>query len=160
MVLLDDLRLEALDLQKQVKELYDVLDIDKAKKDYDDLQKEIAKDGFWDDLENSQKTLQKSKTLENKIKDLETKYKSKIDNLEYENSKLNKIIDKFKTNFKIFLTGTIKILPNKNKKHIHAKYVITFVSNPICISPILKLLYYIFFIYRQTIFQIFNKMYI
>ena len=69
MVLLDDLRLEALDLQKQVKELYDVLDIDKAKKDYDDLQKEIAKDGFWDDLENSQKTLQKSKTLENKIKD-------------------------------------------------------------------------------------------
>ena len=97
---------------------------------------------------------------ENKIKDLETKYKSKIDNLEYENSKLNKIIYKFKTNFKIFLTGTIKILPNKNKKHIHAKYVITFVSNPICISPILKLLYYIFFIYRQTIFQIFNKMYI
>ena len=76
MVLLDDLRLEALDLQKQVKELYDVLDIDKAKKDYDDLQKEIAKDGFWDDLENSQKTLQKSKTLENKIKDLILKTKN------------------------------------------------------------------------------------
>ena len=40
---------------------------------------------------------------ENKIKDLETKYKSKIDNLEYENSKLNKIIDKFKTNLKKFM---------------------------------------------------------
>ena len=43
MVLLDDLRLEALDLQKQVKELYDVLDIDNAKKEYDELQKEIDK---------------------------------------------------------------------------------------------------------------------
>lgn len=67
MILLDDLRLESLELQKQVKELYDVLDIDKAKDDYDNLQKEIAKDGFWDDLENSQKILQQSKNLENKI---------------------------------------------------------------------------------------------
>lgn len=32
------------------------------------------------------------------------------------------------TNFKIFLIGTINILPNINKKQIHAKYVIKFVS--------------------------------
>ena len=32
------------------------------------------------------------------------------------------------TNFKIFLIGTIKILPKINKKHIQAKYVITFIS--------------------------------
>ena len=32
------------------------------------------------------------------------------------------------TNFKIFFIGTIKTLPKINKKHMHAKYVIIFVS--------------------------------
>ena len=48
-----------------------------------------------------------------------------------------KIIDKtelekerelIKTIFNIFFIGTINILPNIKIKHIHAKYVITFVS--------------------------------
>ena len=34
---------------------------------YNVLQEEIAKEGFWDDLEHSQKVLQESKTLENRI---------------------------------------------------------------------------------------------
>ena len=32
------------------------------------------------------------------------------------------------TNFKIFFIGTINTLPKINKKHMHAKYVIIFVS--------------------------------
>jgi peptide chain release factor 2 len=67
MVLLDELKVEAVDLRKSVKELCDVLNIEKAKEEYNALQEEIAKDGFWDDIENSQKVLQKSKTLENKV---------------------------------------------------------------------------------------------
>lgn len=67
MILLDDLRLEANELKKQVKELYDVLNIDKIKSEYEKLQKAASADGFWDDLENSQKVMQKSKILENKI---------------------------------------------------------------------------------------------
>lgn len=67
MILLDELKVEAVDLRKSVKELCDVLNIEKAKEEYNALQEEIAKDGFWDDIENSQKVLQKSKTLENKV---------------------------------------------------------------------------------------------
>ena len=34
---------------------------------FEELQKEIAKEGFWDDLEHSQTVLQESKSLEHKI---------------------------------------------------------------------------------------------
>ena len=36
-------------------------------------------------------------------KDIETKYKRQLDDLEYENSRLNKIIDKFNTNIKTLM---------------------------------------------------------
>ena len=42
-------------------------DIEKKEKDIDELDKEISKDGFWDDLENSQKVLQKSKSLKSSV---------------------------------------------------------------------------------------------
>lgn len=67
MVLLDELRVTMSDYQNDMKELYEVLGIEKAKKRHADLQNEIAADGFWDNLENSQKVLQESKSLENKI---------------------------------------------------------------------------------------------
>ncbi|MGN0607073.1 MAG: peptide chain release factor 2 [Oscillospiraceae bacterium] len=71
MLLLEELRLELIGYRPEIKELSDVLEIEKAKKEYDDLQKTIAADGFWDDLENSQKVLQQSKTIENKIQRFE-----------------------------------------------------------------------------------------
>lgn len=81
MILLDDLKTQANDLEKRVNELYDVLNIEKTKKDYDELQKQIAVPGFWDDIENSQKTLQKSKNLEKKINDFK-KLKSSLDDIQ------------------------------------------------------------------------------
>lgn len=67
MVLLDELRVAMCDHRKDMKDLYDVLGIEKSKARYDELQTQIAADGFWDDLDNSQKVLQESKSLENKI---------------------------------------------------------------------------------------------
>lgn len=50
-------------------------------------------------------------------------------------------IIEFKTSFNIFLIGTMKILPNKNKKQIHAKYVIIliFIKIPLFANPLLLL---------------------
>ena len=67
MVLLDELRVAMCDHRADMKELYDVLGMEAAKTRYSDLQAQVAADGFWDDLENSQKVLQESKALENKI---------------------------------------------------------------------------------------------
>lgn len=78
MVLLDELRVAMCDHRKDMKDLYDVLGLEKSKARYDDLQAQIAADGFWDDLDNSQKVLQESKSLENKI----NKYNKLNDSLE------------------------------------------------------------------------------
>ena len=67
MVLLDELRVTMSDYQKDMDELYEVLGVAAATERYNVLQEEIAKEGFWDDLEHSQKVLQESKTLENRI---------------------------------------------------------------------------------------------
>ena len=64
MLLLDELRLELEGYRKDMEELYKILNIDVLKKEIADLQEESAKDGFWDDLENSQKTMQKIKNNE------------------------------------------------------------------------------------------------
>ena len=67
MILLDDLKNEAVGCRKELTELGEVLNIQKAREEAADLQAQAAKDGFWDDLENSQKVLQATKQLENKI---------------------------------------------------------------------------------------------
>ena len=67
MIILDELRVEMVGYRKEMEELADVLDIKGAKKRIAELNEETAKDGFWDDLENSQKVLQETKTLEKKI---------------------------------------------------------------------------------------------
>lgn len=78
MVLLDELRVAMCDHREDMKELYDVLGMEKVKARYDELQAQVAADGFWDDLDNSQKVLQESKSLENKIH----KYNKLNDSLE------------------------------------------------------------------------------
>lgn len=42
-------------------------DIAQKEKEIDELEKEISRDGFWDDLENSQKVLQRSKNLKSSV---------------------------------------------------------------------------------------------
>ena len=67
MIILDDLRVEMVGYRKEMKELADVLNIEAAKKELVTLNEQVAADGFWDDLENSQKVLQQTKSLEKKI---------------------------------------------------------------------------------------------
>ena len=64
MLLLDELRLELEGYRKDMKELYGILNIDKLKSDNAELQEKSAADGFWDDLENSQKVMQTIKQNE------------------------------------------------------------------------------------------------
>lgn len=69
MLLLDELRLELEGYRKDMADLYNILNIDKLKEDNARLQEQSAADGFWDDLENSQKVMQTIKqneaTIEN-----------------------------------------------------------------------------------------------
>ncbi|MBR2086296.1 MAG: PCRF domain-containing protein, partial [Oscillospiraceae bacterium] len=67
MILLDDLKLELNADRKALDELAEVLNIKAAKAEVESLQAQATAEGFWDDLENSQKVLQKTKQLENKI---------------------------------------------------------------------------------------------
>ncbi len=64
MLLLDELRLELEGYHKDMKNLYNILDIDKCKEEIAALQEKSAENGFWDDLENSQKVMQKIKQNE------------------------------------------------------------------------------------------------
>ena len=64
MLLLDELRLELEGYRKDMKELYVILNIDKLKEEISHLQEQSAADGFWDDLENSQKVMQTIKQNE------------------------------------------------------------------------------------------------
>lgn len=67
MIILDDLRVEMVGYRKEMTELADVLNIKAAKEELKELNAEVAEEGFWDDLENSQKVLQQTKALEKKI---------------------------------------------------------------------------------------------
>lgn len=67
MVLLYDLKNELNTYKEQLKELKDVLNIKKAENELDKLREETNLDGFWNDIEKSQSTMQKIKSLENKI---------------------------------------------------------------------------------------------
>ncbi len=67
MIILDDLRVEMTGFRKEMEELADVLNIKAAQERVAALSEETAKDGFWDDLENSQAVLKEQKSLERKI---------------------------------------------------------------------------------------------
>ncbi|MBQ4534351.1 MAG: peptide chain release factor 2 [Ruminococcus sp.] len=78
MIILDELRVEMTGFRKEMKELADVLNIKAAQERVAALSEETAKDGFWDDLENSQNVLKEQKSLERKIE----KYNRLNDSLE------------------------------------------------------------------------------
>ena len=67
MIILDELRVEMTGYRKEMTELADVLNIKAAQDRVAELGRETAKDGFWDDLENSQQVLKEQKSLERKI---------------------------------------------------------------------------------------------
>ncbi|MDE7121276.1 MAG: PCRF domain-containing protein, partial [Oscillospiraceae bacterium] len=80
MILLDELKVEMNGYRKEVEELGEVLDIKNAQQEVKQLQEQAAQEGFWDDLENSQKVLQKTKQLENRITDYQ-KIQQRLDDI-------------------------------------------------------------------------------
>ena len=63
----DRYRLDLESMENDISEMEDSLGIEKIVSEIKDLEDEAAKDGFWDDLENSQKVLQKTKQLKVKV---------------------------------------------------------------------------------------------
>lgn len=54
-------------LEPELNKLAAALDLEGAKKEVAELEAKTAEEGFWSDLENSQKVLQRTKQLKNKL---------------------------------------------------------------------------------------------
>ncbi len=80
MILLDELRVEMTGYRKDLAELGEVLNIKKAQEEVEELHQAAMAEGFWDDLENSQKVLQRTKQLENRIAGYE-KMQAKLEDI-------------------------------------------------------------------------------
>ncbi len=69
MLELEQLRLEVLELHDEVQDLAHAIGLEKLRKELAELEAESAQDGFWNDMQNSQKVLQKIKQSKDKIAD-------------------------------------------------------------------------------------------
>lgn len=63
----EELRLKLLEYEKPLEDLKNALGLSQMRDEIKKLEEEAAKDGFWDDLENSQKILQRTSMLKNKV---------------------------------------------------------------------------------------------
>jgi peptide chain release factor 2 len=63
----EELRLSLIENEKPLEDLKAALGLDKMRDEIKNLEDEAAKDGFWDDLENSQKVLQRTSNLKAKV---------------------------------------------------------------------------------------------
>ena len=64
----EELRLALQEKEPSLTELKESIGYDKAKEEIKDLENQAAQNGFWDDLENSQKVLQRTSKLKNRVK--------------------------------------------------------------------------------------------
>lgn len=67
MVQFEELRLELEGLHSDILDLANALGLDKLKMEIEQLEQRASQPGFWDDVENSQKILQKTGSLKNKV---------------------------------------------------------------------------------------------
>ncbi len=67
MIQFEELKLELQGLEPDIKELANALGLDKLRMEIEQLDRRSAQPGFWDDVENSQKILQKAGVLKNKV---------------------------------------------------------------------------------------------
>ena len=67
-------------LRPTLKELGEALRLEDARREIDELEQKSAADGFWNDLENSQKVLQRMKQLKSKCENFE-KLSAKLEDL-------------------------------------------------------------------------------
>ncbi|MDD2956874.1 MAG: peptide chain release factor 2 [Oscillospiraceae bacterium] len=63
----DEYKQKLRDLEPELQKLAAALDIDSARQEAERLEDETAQDGFWNDLERSQKVQQRLKQLQNKV---------------------------------------------------------------------------------------------
>ena len=63
----DEFRLELQNMSAKIKDLRDSLDIAGALEKIEELESLASQPNFWDDMENSQKVLQQTKSLKNKV---------------------------------------------------------------------------------------------
>ena len=63
MVEYEELKLQMIDIKPQIEDLASALAISKLEQEQKEYDKQIQQDGFWDDVENSQKVLQKSSNV-------------------------------------------------------------------------------------------------
>ncbi len=67
----DEYKIELSSMESGIKELRASLDIDGAVSEIEMLEAQTTSEGFWDDMENSQKILQKTKSLKMKVEKYE-----------------------------------------------------------------------------------------
>ncbi len=67
MLLIDELSQKLAGYRPKLKELHSVLNIDAAQEEIEQLHNKAAEPNFWDDLETSQKVLQRTKSLETAV---------------------------------------------------------------------------------------------
>ncbi len=67
MIQFEELRLELEGMYPDILDLANALGLDKLKMEIEQLEQRASQPGFWDDVENSQKILQKTGTLKNKV---------------------------------------------------------------------------------------------
>ena len=67
MLQFEEIRLELMSYEAKLKDLAEALGLQKMKDEVTELEAESAKDGFWDDIQKSQKITQYMATLKNKI---------------------------------------------------------------------------------------------
>lgn len=67
MLQFEELKLQLEALEPDIKDLANALGLDKMKMEIEQLEQRAAQPGFWDDVENSQKILQKTGALKNKV---------------------------------------------------------------------------------------------
>ena len=71
MIQFEEQKLKLKSYEKELTELGNALGLDLLRDEIAKLEAETAKDGFWDDIANSQKVLQKIKQCKNKVEDFE-----------------------------------------------------------------------------------------
>ncbi len=67
MVQFEELKLAVMELEPEIKDLEDALGLKACKSEIEQLEYKAAEPGFWDDTENSQKVLQRTGYLKNKV---------------------------------------------------------------------------------------------
>ena len=72
MLQFEELRLTLLESEKPLKDLAEALGLEKMKEEIASLEAQTADNGFWDDVANSQKVLQRTSQLKNKVADYES----------------------------------------------------------------------------------------